>query len=371
LEKQPALTAARANLAGAQATVSYINSLHIPTFLRPDLPIRRCQAALVLEITQAALGRAEHEATYAVTRNYLAMLYARRQVDIVDRQLADLRRRRTEAADLVKKGDRKDITERTITQIELSIEVALSTRINAAEGIERARAALREAMGVGLDFCLEVVDEPLADTATEACREEVVEAALAHRGEVVLATRAAEAVALEVNAQSCRRGFKTSTFAAGADLHAEPLPQAVLDIDYRPGAVALEMPGTLVGSRCFRVERAQLYSMRADAAAEKVRNLVILDAEEAFLRWEEASRKRAYLLRAAQLAEQIGTNSWVETMKPENAKQPRRTSYEDALSATTLATQIRLQYLEALYRYNLALANLERATAGAACTHPR
>src|SRR5262249_4235269 len=113
---------------------------------------------------------------------------------------------------------------------------------------------------------------------------------------IVLAGLGVETTSLEVEAQRRLFGPTARTFANGSDIHALPLPQGARSPDYRPGAVGLEMPVTLNGPRSRRVEQAEAYAGRAGAVAEKTRNLIALEAEDAYLRYAE---KRV-------LAEQLG-----------------------------------------------------------------
>src|ERR1700694_4546507 len=46
LEQQPAIAAQRASLAAAEANRQALQDIHVPSFLKRDLPIRRHQAAL-------------------------------------------------------------------------------------------------------------------------------------------------------------------------------------------------------------------------------------------------------------------------------------------------------------------------------------
>ena len=57
-----------------------------------------------------------------------------------------------------------------------------------------------------------------------------------------------------VYAQNKQSGPRGETFAIGSDLHSVLLPTAHFGDDYRPGAVGPEMPATLVGPRCLRVD---------------------------------------------------------------------------------------------------------------------
>ena len=50
---------------------------------------------------------------------------------------------------------------------------------------------------------------------------------------------------------------------------------------------------TFTGSRANRVEQARVYAGRAESLVEKTRNLLTLEADQAYLRWDESTRKLA------------------------------------------------------------------------------
>ncbi len=126
---------------------------------------------------------------------------------------------------------------------------------------------------------------------------------------------------LEVDAQGTSLALTMRTFAAGSDVHAREIPQGVSNKEYRPSAIGLDMPTLLAGHRHDRMERARAFQARAAAVAEKTTNLIRLETEAAFLKWQDAD-------------------------------------------GITLADQAEAQYNEALYYHALALAALERVTAG-------
>jgi hypothetical protein len=151
------------------------------------------------------------------------------------------------------------------------------------------------------------------------------------------------------------------TFAAGSDLHARQVPQGAHNSEYRPGAVAPEMPAMLAGSRPERMKHAQDLRARAEAVAETTRNLIALEAEDAFLRWEEASQQAGQAREAAETGDKLA-----EGLTRDFAAQ-LKVKVEDVVSARVLASQARSQYNEYVYHEILALADLERITAGGFC----
>src|SRR5262245_62173541 len=160
LEKQPALAAYRASLAAAQAKVQALDNLCVPTFLRPDLPVRRCQAHIGLSIAQAQLVQQEWETLYAVTRTYLTALYANEQRKESQHLLRVLTELQATTKGLAgEKGS--NVTVLQSARVQAMLEMINGRQQESVSGVERAKAALREAMGVGPDFPLDLPNDQL------------------------------------------------------------------------------------------------------------------------------------------------------------------------------------------------------------------
>jgi outer membrane protein TolC len=359
VEQQPALAARRASLAAAEEGYRGALELCIPTFLARDLPIRRQQACLGVTIAQASLSQAEWETIYAVTRTYFGVVYARQQQRVLDDLVNSLAFYQERVHDLVKKGEgRKEWTTNTEDKITVYLELAKVRRDEALRGMARASAALREAMGVAPETPIAITAQTLPVPQATVNREEIVALALARRGELVQVVTAARVVDLEVEAQGKTFLPRATTFAFGADIHAQPVPQGISNREYRPGATGLEMPPSLAGPRCSRVEHARDLSARAAAVVDKTRNLIALEAEDMYYKWEEASRK----VPQSQAAKQAGDSLAKYTREDFRAGQ--RETIADILSNEALATQAAATYNEALYQLVVALADLQRVTAG-------
>lgn len=357
LGQQPDLAAYRASLSSAQINSRALQDLRVPRFLARDLPIRRQQASLGVAIAAAGLDQAGYDTVYAVTRTYYSVLYARAQKQVVDKTLDRLKATH-EAANRLVQGGSRDVTTSGVNKIAVYVRLAEIRRAEAERGQGRALAALREAIGLEPGVCLQVPDDHLPDIQVSVCRGDIVNLALARRGEVAQAGTLAEVTALEVCAQSksCRPTMRT--FAAASDVHSRAVPAGSSDGEYRPGALAPEMPTLLVGPRRDRMDRAGVLSARASAVFAKTRGLVALEAEDAYLRWEEASRRvpagREAAEKASKLAEDTQNDFAAGT----------RVKVEDVLSDEVLEGQARAQYNEALFLQAVALAGLERVTAG-------
>jgi outer membrane protein TolC len=359
LEHQPTIAAYKASLEASNVANEALNNIGLASLVVHDLPVRRDQAALGNQIAQSRVRQAELEATYAVTRTYLLLLYARQQQDLLDKALVDLRDLRDTVKQIVDDGLRPDITTRDLERLNLLVILAEGRREEALDGQERAKSALREAMGFGAEFTFDVVGRVLPYPKDRFTKQQIVDLALSRRNELSQATTAAEIFCLEVKAQGLSRHPKANTFASGADLHAQPVPQGLQDGEYRPGAVGPEMPAILAGNRSERMQQASAYAERAQAVAQKARNLITLEAEDAFFRWKDASNKTASLLEAADKAEKLGRDLR-EDFKTPGAK----VKLDEVLLTGILAGQMRGQANDAIRDLAMILGSLERITAG-------
>jgi outer membrane protein TolC len=352
LERQPAIAAAGASLANAQARACALDRLPAIPVVASDLPIRRQQAALGVAGAEAHLEQARWDALYDVTRSYLTVLYARQQIKVADDSLRDLAKVRDQAKDAGK--------ERMARQAVVYITAIEGRRETAVSGAARALAALREAIGLASDAAIDVADADLPDLSPKVTRDDVIALALSRRGELVQATTAAEVTGFEVKAQDAKHfGPTQRTFAAGTDIHATTIPPGGRGSEYAPAAIGPEMPTLLVGKRADRVEQARALSARADSVVEKTRGLVTLEADDAYNRWLETSRRLPKASAAAkdarELAEELSQNV-------KDLMQDIR--FSEVTTAKTVAAQLRLEANEVHYLHLLNLATLERVTAG-------
>ena len=99
LERQPAIAAAAASLANAQARACALDKLHAIPVVASDLPIRRQQAALGVAGAEAQLEQARWDTFYDVTRSYLSVVYAREQIKVADDATRDLAKVKDQAKD--------------------------------------------------------------------------------------------------------------------------------------------------------------------------------------------------------------------------------------------------------------------------------
>ncbi|GIW81738.1 MAG: hypothetical protein KatS3mg105_3545 [Gemmatales bacterium] len=361
LKQQPALQAHQSSLMAAETNRRAVENLLIPSLIARELPIRRKQAAMGVTVASAGLKQAELETIYAVTRLYYSVIFAREQRKVAQKVVGEIQRTALTVKLGLSQGE-KEVRESDLNKVNMYLKLAEAKVAEAETGIRRARAALQEAIGLGACGCVEVADEGFPELTLKICLQDIINMALANRGEMIQADTVAEVMGLEVEAQKTTFRPRFHTFAAVADIHARPIPQGESNGEYRPGALGPEMPTTLVGSRRMRVERAEHFYTRATAVAEKTANLIALDAEDAFLK-VEAALKQVALTRAAVEQARILIPR-LEKDYPTRRKRPGAGATEELLRNYVVAAQAEAQYNEARFKLIIALAGLERATGG-------
>jgi outer membrane protein TolC len=358
-ENSPVLKAAAASLLSAQAGQNGVNAAARFTheIIAPDIEYRKQQAANGVRAAEAELMQAEHDVTYEVIRVYYTVVYAREQVQVA----TDLANQLNVQLDQVKKAVQEGVRGVSLNlqnQVEIYRAQAVTKQIEAQSGYERALKALAHEMSVEEDHRFDVADRTLPEIKADGItRDAVVGHALCRRGEIALASIGADVLRLEVSAQGAIRfRLRSFTAAAGGDVHSRNVPQGTREGEYRPSAIAPEYPVLFVGNRKARVAKAEALSMRADAVFQKTRDLILLEAENGYLRFQEAARKVDVLKAAAQ----SGRDLIARSRKPMNGNilNEEHTRFE-ALAAQAIAS-----YNESHYQQLLSLAALERITAG-------
>ena len=326
----------------------------------PDLPVRRQQAALGLRVAQADVEKVRQETTYDVCVLYFTHVYARQSeqtaADVIE-QLGVSYRSIEAILELGIPDTRLKVDRITLYNLQTIIDEVRTLRLKAETGRRQSLAALKEAMGVGqeCEFQLATKQLPVMDgTLTEA---QVVEWALARRPELAQAAAGVDVFNLEPCAQAqIRYRPQVNTLAAGTDLHKTLVPLALRNGQYRPGALAPEMPVSLVGKTADRVARATEYAARQSALYETTVGLVRLEAVNAFIEWESATERMRLATRRFETAQK----------RVDEARTAATTRQDPQLlvNSEALAGRAQADYVEAVFEHVKALAKLERVTAG-------
>lgn len=364
-ERNPALKAVKASQNATEAGVRAINNIgKIGQVLSPDLPIRKEQAGKGVIAAAADMQKTHNEVVQDVTRLYYTVVYARQQEALTEDVVAQIELLVDIGRKLLKSPNPGDMTVQKLDAMEIGLAEARGLRLTARSGERQAMAALREVMGVtDVAFPFRVKDKelPLMEQKNPVTKDLVVGYALARRPELALAAAGVDAFRLEVYAQG-RVPFRRAvpTLASGADIHAREVPMTNRGKDYRPGAIVPEMPPQLVGSKYDRVCRAMAYSQRAEAVFEKACNLIILEAETAFFDFETAAERVQINKSKYEFGKDLmdRTRENIENLKADKAQ---------LVQSYSIAARAQADYVESVYQYLLALAALERITAGGVC----
>ena len=381
IDRQPSLKAVRAS---QDSTAIGRQALHnigpLGSLLSRDLPVRKMQADRGLTAAEADVLKTYNEVVHDVTRLYCSVIYARHQARHLDDVTFQIETFAGGAKSLLDSPAPGEMTKAKYETMLLAVAKVRRLRGKAQTGVKQAEAALREAMGVSdgslpftvKDFVKEGkhTDEtrkgdplslwPLMDLDLKLTKEQVVELALSGRPEITMAQAGTDAIRLEACAQDrilFRR--KVPTLASGADLHARIFPSGsrASRSDYRPEPIMPEMPAMVVGRRSERVARVQALGVRAEAVQEKVRNLITLEAENAFFDYEDAVKNLAISREAGETANELIKRIKDSFENPKAAKEQLIQGYAQAAEAVA-------DYNSAAFQYLLELAALERITAG-------
>ncbi|HMF17016.1 MAG TPA: hypothetical protein VKE98_07410, partial [Gemmataceae bacterium] len=185
LANQPAVSAAQSSLDAAEWAAHGLRNLpRVAGLLSHDLPYRRQQACLGVTIAQAALDQAEWETRYAITRNFFSVVYARDQVKVVSDVIIKLTNARTQVKKLIDNDDVKT-TMNDLRNLDIQIALIRLRLTDATVGIDRANAALREAIGVGREYQFVVPKNArLPDPVSDLDLDGLVAMGLDRRGEM-------------------------------------------------------------------------------------------------------------------------------------------------------------------------------------------
>jgi outer membrane protein TolC len=362
LARQPAIAAAQASFNASVARQNALETIRVPRFLVRDLPVRKQQAAVGLGIAQAEVQRVQIDTLYSVTYSYLSAQYAVEQRKLLDGS-RDRLQQLMEGVQAGLKAGKTNVRKEDEPRVQAYQLLVQSRREEALHGEQRALSALREAIGVDPHTPLILANGGQFRVNPLVSRDQVVCLALSRRPEIQQASLLVQVHSLEVEAQWLRKLFpQVQTFASGSDLHVRPLPAGSYGEQYSPAAVGPEMPANLAGHRQARTEVAQIYTDRAQSVAEKARNLIRLETEQAFLRYLETSRRLPALIEAAEKAQAV-----FDAVDNSFKKGERATTVRDWLEAGTLVTDLKAQVNTTRYHMLIALAGLERATVGGFC----
>ncbi|MGL6072768.1 MAG: TolC family protein [Fimbriiglobus sp.] len=365
-ERQPKIRAALLSHQSGEASYKALFNLgRIPERLTPDLEFRKQQACRGLAVSAASYQQTVQETTQDVTVLYYSYIYAKQQEATAAGVIEQMEIYYDIAEGIVKSGakdPKMKLNQFSLYTLQNIISEVRGQKLKAEVGRKLALEALRAEMGVEGNYDFSPAAQQLPEMLNGSLTQEFVESqALARRPELAQAAAGVDVFRLEVLAQASQKyARRTSTFASGTDLHSKSVPQAVRNGEFRPGALAPEMPTSVAGRVEDRVANVELRSQRQDALYERTQSLVRLEAAKAYLTWEAAVRR----VQDAKKKYERGQRLVEESRSAAIAKNdPEILVTNEALSGKAQA-----EYVEAVYEHIKALAALERITAGAITT---
>ncbi len=363
LERQPSLKAVKSSTQATEAGYRALTNFGtVGTIISPDLEIRKQQAKRGLMATSAEYQKLHNEVVQDVTRLYYTAVYAKQQQQLAEGVVLQLDLLVTGGEAFLKNTkDVKDLEGFNTIKLLMMKNGLFEARklyVNAGLGRQKALAGLREVMGVDArTFPFQIADKqlPVMKQNVPLTKDRVVELALERRPELVLASAGVDAFRLEVYAQG-KIPFRrvVPTLASGADIHAKEIPAPNRGSEYRPGGILPEMPTQLIGSKYDRVCRAMAFAQRAEAVYEKARNLIIVEAEGTFYDFDLASDRLTISKQQYESSKDL----------QQRARETDTKAKDQLVQAEVVAAKAQSDYVLAVQEYLLALAALERVTAG-------
>ncbi len=356
--QRPKVRAAGLMVARAEAQLAEVTRLaHLLGRVRRDLPTRREQAALGLEITRADLEAQESDVRYAAGRMYVSVLYA-----ATARRLAGMAASRVEQyrAALAAIKVPLPALDPFLAEVAGTPTLQAENRVIEADKAEViALAALKQAVGLPGDAPLAVPPAPLPRPSPAIpSADEVLRLVKARNPELRRVSLLAGIHRLEVEAQGrIPLALTADTFAASADIHAAAIPPEGGD-EYRPAPIVPEMPVRLAGSKAARVSAAGLLAGKASEVAHGAERLIELRVTAA---WETLREKRRKL--EALEKRHAGRLEKAEAALLKLPEKGRETLLQQGILAIAAASELEAGKFE----YLIALLDLERLTLGAFC----
>src|SRR5262249_42757911 len=129
----------------------------------------------------------------------------------------------------------RDVSASDVNRATSYVRLAQAKSTQASVGVQRALAALKEAIGLSQDDPLNVPAGSLVEPKNRPNRDEIIASALARRGEIIRSSVFEQVTCLEVEAQGSNHHKRVETFAAGSDIHSVEVPQGTHNTEYRPG----------------------------------------------------------------------------------------------------------------------------------------
>lgn len=317
-----------------------------------------------VDVGRAREEVARAEAAFRVKRGFQALALAREMAQVIreGRDYLDKARRHLDDLEAADDPSFDPVDRMKMRVYDASV---LGRELQASRAAEVARAALRVALGLDpndpLDF--EAPPPKPVDLPQDPTLEDLVRQALESRPDLVVLRRVLQARQSEVAAR--RAAFFPNLFVAGqfrygysnvAEPQASPFANDPFNTYTAGGAVGLEMDleiGKKLGE--LREAEAEVECLRAET--REAENAVRLEVEKLYREMQDARR-----MVAAQEDAVAAARGWV--IAKTDLYDNDLCDLNDVLTGLVQFFQARMDALQAIHDFNVAVASLERAVGG-------
>ncbi len=318
-------------------------------------------ARLGVNVGRAREEIARAEAAFRVKRLFHALALAREMAEVIreGREYLDKARRHLDDLEAADDPSFDPVDRMKMRVTDASV---LGRELQAARGAEVARASLRVAMGLDPDDPVEFEAGSLRPVPVPdgLSAEDLVRRALQSRPDLVALRRGIRVREAEVAAR--RAAFWPNLFVAGqfrygysnvADPQASPFANDPFNTYTAGGALGIEMDFE-IGKKLGELREAEAEAARLKAEAEEAERGVRLEVEKTFREMQDARR-----MVEAQEDAVSAARGWViaKTDLYENGL----CDLNDVLTGLVQFFQARMDALQAIHDFNVAVAALERA----------
>jgi outer membrane protein TolC len=225
--------------------------------------------------------------------------------------------------------------------------------------VERARAALRLAIGMSQLEPIAIADDALPTERYQFDRQALIAAGLGQRPELQKARAAVQIASLERDARRGQYHPQVGAFASYNTINDDANFPNPNDTAEWAAGVGATMPLYAGGRITAQVRQANYLICQAVEARNFLGRVVEQEVVDALLELEEMDRRLVEAAAAAASADGALESYKAQTQFVEESALP--TFYENRLTTRLLLVTAQVRYTQALYSYNVALARIRLA----------
>jgi outer membrane protein TolC len=333
-----------------------------PLYTGGKIRYRNQQALLGIEAAGADVGKSKQQTIFEVSRAYYGVLLSKELVRVADDAVGQFRAIERLAQSLLDRGD-EFVTTADVFRVRSLRELAENQRVEVQRAVDLAYAALRQAMGLDRLTPLELAEERLEFRKVSIELDDILEAALSRRPEVVKAGIGVRNAILQEKLADAQFHPDVALFASLSTINGRRTFPNPGDPEIWSVGVSAEVPLYVGGRRLAERRHAKHQLQQANEVLQLVRDLVTLDVQQVHLEYQEMSERlpsAAASVRHAEAALKVYHDQYAANLIAEK-DMPKH--FENLTTGRLLLSLAEARYNQQLYAYNLALAKIRLVTA--------